>query len=181
MSTLIAFPVMSEFRYTLSTGYIYQPTPTPGQVAVQSVWMGWLGAGRRHRPLSLEVTRDQEGQKPGGYLDQSPEVDPRQISEPTTEVNIGRQSGHPDIIGALCLFFQPSCPLSLSPSPGCFFPWWKPTVEAFPARGRGVIGMLPGGVTFLQTSESVHSPLGSADLSSPPTMGPTPGLVLWAL
>ena len=42
MSTLIAFPVMREFRYTLRTGCIYRPRPrpTPGQVAVQSVLVG---------------------------------------------------------------------------------------------------------------------------------------------
>ena len=91
MSTLIAFPVTSEWRYTLSTGYIYSPR----QVAVQCA-DGVTGAGGRHGPFSLEMTRDEEGQTPGGFPGPKPlpgpEVHPRQTGEPTTGSRPGRQS-----------------------------------------------------------------------------------------
>lgn len=119
MSTLIAFPVMREFRYTLRTGCIYPPPPPPHpRTGCGAECAGGVtGPGGRHRAFSLEETQDQEGQEPGGYLDESPCLPPRWT--PDKQVSQSQRSawgGSLDVWTSLVLF-RVCCVLSFLPAP----------------------------------------------------------------
>lgn len=105
MSTLIAFPVMREFRYTLSTGCIYRP-PTPPPDRLQRRVCGWGDWAWWETQGFLTGGDTRSGRTgawglPGRKPLLGPEVDPRQTGEPVTEVGVGRRSGRLDVLGAV--------------------------------------------------------------------------------